>query len=263
MSIVVENAVKKYGDFVALGGVSVEVRDGSLTALLGPSGSGKSTLLRAIAGLEELDDGKVIINGTGHDPHGGPGPRRRVLLPALRGLQAHDRASERGLRALDPEAAEGRGRGARARAAAPGPPGGVHRPVSVAAVRGSAPADGACAGTCGRAEGAASRRAVRRARRQGAQGAASVAPPPPRRGPRDDDLRHARPGGGHGRGRADRRRERRPGRADRPSAGDLREPRDGVRDELHRARQPPRRGVRAPARRPDPARAGRWRRRRP
>ena len=63
MSIVVENAVKKFGDFVALGRVSIEVRDGSLTALLGPSGSGKSTLLRAIAGLEEPDAGKVIING--------------------------------------------------------------------------------------------------------------------------------------------------------------------------------------------------------
>jgi sulfate transport system ATP-binding protein len=63
MSIVVQHAVKKYGDFAALDGVSIEVRDGSLTALLGPSGSGKSTLLRAIAGLEELDEGHVVING--------------------------------------------------------------------------------------------------------------------------------------------------------------------------------------------------------
>jgi sulfate/thiosulfate transport system ATP-binding protein len=63
MSIKVENARKIFGDFVALDDVSIEVRDGSLTALLGPSGSGKSTLLRVIAGLEEPDAGRVLISG--------------------------------------------------------------------------------------------------------------------------------------------------------------------------------------------------------
>jgi sulfate transport system ATP-binding protein len=62
MGITVENATKRFGDFVALDEVSIEVRDGSLTALLGPSGSGKSTLLRVIAGLEEPDSGRVVIS---------------------------------------------------------------------------------------------------------------------------------------------------------------------------------------------------------
>jgi sulfate transport system ATP-binding protein len=63
MSIVVEGARKQFGDFVALDDVSIEVPDGSLTALLGPSGSGKSTLLRVIAGLEHPDAGRVMISG--------------------------------------------------------------------------------------------------------------------------------------------------------------------------------------------------------
>ena len=63
MSIVVSNASKRFGDFVALDDVSITVPDGSLTALLGPSGSGKSTLLRVIAGLEQPDSGSVTISG--------------------------------------------------------------------------------------------------------------------------------------------------------------------------------------------------------
>jgi sulfate transport system ATP-binding protein len=62
MGITVENVSKRFGDFVALEDVSVDVPAGSLTALLGPSGSGKSTLLRVIAGLEDPDSGTVVIS---------------------------------------------------------------------------------------------------------------------------------------------------------------------------------------------------------
>ena len=59
--ISVRHLRKRFGSFQALDDVSVEVPDGSLTALLGPSGSGTPTLLRVIAGLEEPDSGEVII----------------------------------------------------------------------------------------------------------------------------------------------------------------------------------------------------------
>jgi sulfate transport system ATP-binding protein len=57
------NITKRFGEFVALDNVSVDVPTGSLTALLGPSGSGKSTLLRVIAGLERPDAGSVLLDG--------------------------------------------------------------------------------------------------------------------------------------------------------------------------------------------------------
>ena len=63
MSIEIEGVNKRFGNFVALDNVSVDLPTGQLTALLGPSGGGKSTLLRIIAGLEQADSGSVRIEG--------------------------------------------------------------------------------------------------------------------------------------------------------------------------------------------------------
>ena len=63
MSIKVEGVTKRFGKFLALNDVELEVPGGSLVALLGPSGSGKTTLLRIIAGLEVPDGGAVLYEG--------------------------------------------------------------------------------------------------------------------------------------------------------------------------------------------------------
>src|SRR4051794_11079502 len=76
MGIRVTDVTKRFGDFVALDRVSIDIPTGSLTALLGPSGGGKSTLLRIIAGLEHPDSGIVEI--AGEDSTSLPPQRRNV-----------------------------------------------------------------------------------------------------------------------------------------------------------------------------------------
>jgi sulfate transport system ATP-binding protein len=63
VAVSIEGIHKRFDDFVALGGVSLDIRPGELVALLGPSGSGKTTLLRLIAGLETADRGEVSFDG--------------------------------------------------------------------------------------------------------------------------------------------------------------------------------------------------------
>jgi len=62
VKIILENITKKFGDFTALRGISLEVDDGEFMALLGPSGSGKSTLLYTIAGIYRPTSGRVYFD---------------------------------------------------------------------------------------------------------------------------------------------------------------------------------------------------------
>jgi sulfate/thiosulfate transport system ATP-binding protein len=63
MSILLEQLTKRYQGHPVVNNVSLEVADGEFYVLLGPSGSGKSTVLRMIAGLTEVDAGRVVLRG--------------------------------------------------------------------------------------------------------------------------------------------------------------------------------------------------------
>ncbi len=63
MSIVLEQLTKRYQGHPVVHNLSLEVTDRELLVLLGPSGSGKSTVLRMIAGLTEVDSGRIVLHG--------------------------------------------------------------------------------------------------------------------------------------------------------------------------------------------------------
>ena len=61
--IQVRNLTKKFGNFTALNGVSLDVKVGEVHALLGDNGAGKSTLIKTLAGVHQPSDGEILIEG--------------------------------------------------------------------------------------------------------------------------------------------------------------------------------------------------------
>ncbi len=59
----IENVTKKFGDFIAVDNVSLDISRGELFALLGGSGCGKTTLLRMLAGFKSPTSGRIVIDG--------------------------------------------------------------------------------------------------------------------------------------------------------------------------------------------------------
>jgi multiple sugar transport system ATP-binding protein len=77
--ISIEGATRTFADGTrALDGVNLAIGDGEFLVLVGPSGCGKSTLLRAVAGLEQLDSGRVLIGEA--DVTGKPAGERDIAM---------------------------------------------------------------------------------------------------------------------------------------------------------------------------------------
>ncbi len=72
----IDAVVKRFGGFMAVDRLSLDVRAGEFFALLGPSGCGKTTLLRMLAGFETPDAGRILLNGTDI------APCRRMSVPS-------------------------------------------------------------------------------------------------------------------------------------------------------------------------------------
>src|ERR1700719_2888699 len=62
-SISAKNLVRRFGDFVAVDGVSFRVEKGEIFGFLGPNGSGKTTVIKMLTGLLPLSDGSAIVEG--------------------------------------------------------------------------------------------------------------------------------------------------------------------------------------------------------
>jgi len=109
--IVVDNISKSFsseqGALSVVGGVSFEVADGEVVALVGPSGCGKTTLMNIIAGFERPDAGSIRIDGAAHhkpskqgiliSQHGSVFPWLNVQQNLMFGLNGHAHGDKEGL----------------------------------------------------------------------------------------------------------------------------------------------------------------------
>ncbi|MBK7584007.1 MAG: ATP-binding cassette domain-containing protein [Myxococcales bacterium] len=81
--LVFDDVWKRYGDNVALSGVSFEVRPGEVFGLLGPNGAGKTTCIRVLMDIVRADSGRVLLFG---EPLSRDHLNRLAYLPEERGL---------------------------------------------------------------------------------------------------------------------------------------------------------------------------------
>jgi ABC-type sugar transport system ATPase subunit len=86
--VTMEGVVKRHGSFTALHGLDLAIEPGEFFALLGPSGSGKTTTLRILAGLEELDAGRVLLDEV-DVTHKEPGERDVAMVFQSYALYPH------------------------------------------------------------------------------------------------------------------------------------------------------------------------------
>src|ERR1700750_1026647 len=80
--IEVQNLTKRYGEKVAVDGLSFTVRPGIVTGFLGPNGAGKSTTMRMIAGLDQPSAGRVRVKGRDYRDADDPSAGLGIMLEA-------------------------------------------------------------------------------------------------------------------------------------------------------------------------------------
>jgi ABC-type sugar transport system ATPase subunit len=92
-SVRMEGVVKRHGSFTALHGMDLSIQPGEFFALLGPSGSGKTTTLRILAGLEEVNEGRVWLDDA-DVTHAQPGERDVAMVFQSYALYPHMSVAE-------------------------------------------------------------------------------------------------------------------------------------------------------------------------